>query len=412
MILQPRSIRGMSIRHESLLCAAAGLVLLAATLSGCKNRQKTTEAPETTTTTKIAATSREKLDASYVIGPTPAGELGLRILWQQNIPLAGSSGIKQVDFVDGDLIVADEKNRLTMLRLDDGTQVWHAVPLPPNETIFGIDLIEFLRKKELFISTDTDIFVVDPNTGHLLTRQNMIRIPTTDVVRIGQELIYGCNDGRLVWHHAGVGHEMRANKLNGPIKTTPLIIETDIIATSGNGEVMLLNGRSAQRIWTKQLHAGITAMPDGSPDAIYIAGLDQSLWCLDRNTGGVLWKYFTESPLETSPTVLGDRVFQYIPSEGFICLEALPQGSPRGNVLWKNPDLKGEIVTVLGNDLLVWNEDTHVLMLVDADRGDIKVSTSLPNARHVQVHRVPGYDVVILAYSDDGRIQRLIPVAG
>ena len=335
--------------------------------------------------------------------------MGLRIQWQQEVPTESNSGIKQLNLVGNDVVAVDDNNKLTMLRLSDGSQIWHAVPLPKREKIFGINRVDTSTKNQIFATTDTDIFVLDANTGHLLTRQNMVRIPTSDITQSGPNLIYGCGDGRVIWHNALVGYELQANRISGTISAQPLLVDTDVLAVSRLGGIILMNDKTAERVWTKQLNAGIEAEPAGSPLAVYIAGLDQTLRCLDRNTGATLWKYFTESPLTQSPVLLGDRVFQHVPSEGFLCLEALPTDAPRGKILWTNPDLKGEIITVLGNDLIVWNAQTRTLMRVDADRGDVIVSSEVPQAEEVQAHRINGNTVVILAFSDDGRVQRLIP---
>lgn len=429
-----RSNQSSPNRRTGLLVATTSLVVLAMMLPGCKNRQRRAAQPApapakqtTAATTKTTSAqpvaeaapekapvptieeTREILDRTYVIGPTAASRMGFRIDWQMQVPQADRGGIKQLHYRNGDLLVADTRNRLTLIAMDDGGQVWHAVPLPPNEMIHGINQFDFSGTRQMLVTTDTDIFVIDSNTGHLLTRQNMDRIPTTNVIKVGPDIVYGCGDGRVVWHNAAVGYELRANKLRGAITAAPLLVESDIVAVSGEGEVMLMGARDAQRVWMKRLNAGIAAGPAGSTDAVYVAGLDQSIWCLDRNTGLVQWKYFTESPLKTAPTLLGDRLFQFVPSEGYVCLEALPANSPRGNVIWRNPALMGEILTAIGNDLLVWNPHSRDLMLVDADRGDIKVTSNLPNAAGVETFRAPGQPLMVIAYSSDGRIQRLVP---
>lgn len=396
----PRPFRSTPTSPTRVVVAAVGLALLLGTASSCKS----TGEPSTSTSNSNSAEGR------YLIGPSAASDLGLRILWQQDVPLGNATGLKRVALVGPDLVTVDANNRLTMLRIDDGYQIWHAAPLPPRETVLGLDRIDSSQANQIFVTTDTDIFVVDVNTGHMTTRQDLPHQPSTGVVRVGPDLVYGTGGGRIIWHNAVVGYEIRANRINGAVTATPLLIDNEIVAVSAAGAVKMMNASSGQQLWTRQLTAGIKASPAAGDRAVYVAGLGQSIWCLDRSTGSALWKYFTESPLTSGPTVLGDRVFQYIASEGLVCLDALPENKPKGEVLWKNPKLTGEVITVIGNDLVLWDEPTHTLTLVDADRGDAKKAVTLKNVDHVHAYRPAGGDLVFVASSNSGRVQRLVPL--
>lgn len=378
----------------ALLTGMIGIGLLGGTLGGCKSQDSN------------AWKTATDLDEKYVVGPTLAGELGLRCLWQQEVPSNGSR-IKDVADINGDILTVDTQNRVTLLRSNDGNQVWHSAPMPRKEQILGMDRIDSNGNNRLIITTDTDIFVLDGNTGEMVNRQNLPNAPITGVSRYKNELIFGGNEGRVVFHNAPVGYELRANSMRGQVSATPVVHDNEVVAVSNRGEVLLLNAGDASRIWSRVLTGGIDAKPAFNNYGIYVATLGQSIWCLDPRSGEVKWKYFTESPLKTGPTALGDRVFQFVPNEGLICFEAAPRDSPRGKSLWTNSAINGDVTTVIGNNLVLWDKDTKVITLVDADRGDTKLNLKLPKVKDLFAFRNDDNQLTIMVTSDDGRIQRL-----
>jgi outer membrane protein assembly factor BamB len=380
---------------RTFLLALLGAALLAVPQSGCQSGNRGD------------GDLQSALDKKLLVGPTLANKLGFRCMWQQKTPLDGSTKVKDVFFVERDIIVVDSDNRLTMLRLSDGSQVWHSAPMPRQEEILSMSKVRVNGANCVVAATDTDAFILDANTGSMITRQDMPNAPITGVATLGPELIFGGADGRIVFHNAKLGYELRANSLNGQIGATPVVADDEVVGVSTVGEVMLLEGKSASRLWVRTLTGSITAEPAVTRDGIYVATLGQSLWCLDRNNGSVKWKYFTESPLKVGPTALGDRIFQYVPSEGLLCLEADPRDSPRGKVLWTNSEVDGAVTTAIRNDLVLWNADDRRIQLVDADRGDVKVTTRLPKVKDLFTFRDGNNDLVIITTSPEGDVQRL-----
>ena len=378
----------------ALLTGMVGLGLLGGALGGCRSQDSN------------SWKSATDLDKKYIVGPTLAGQLGLRCVWQQDVPVKDAQ-IKTVADLDGDILTVDTDNRVTLLQTDDGNKIWHSAPMPRKEQILGMDRIDSNGNNRMIITTDTDIFVLDGNTGEMVNRQNLPNAPITDVARYRSELIFGGIDGRVIFHNAPVGYELRANSMRGQVSATPVVHDNEVVAVSNKGEVLLLNAQDASRLWSRTLTGGIEAKPAFNDYGIFVSTLGQSIWCLDSGNGDVKWKYFTESPLKTGPTALGDRIFQYVPNEGLICFEADPKDSPRGKALWTNSKITGDVTTVIGNNLVLWDKDDKMITLVDADRGDTKLELKLPKVRDLFAFR--GYDnrLTVMVTSTDGTIQRL-----
>lgn len=346
-------------------------------------------------------------DQSRLVGTDSSSRLGLRTIWQSTTAGSGTYGIESVHRIGDDLLVSDRNNVLTDLRLDSGEQIWKDGSLPRKETIFGIDLFESNGRSFYYVTTDTDVFVIAADTGYIVNRQNMVRIPDTTVIRAGENLIFGTASGRIVWHNTRVGYELKANKLKSGIVNGPIRVGKNILAASVDGELMLMSASSGQRFWRRDLNVGIRNAPAASKYAAYVADQGQRLTCMELESGQKLWQFFSPSPFIGGPVNIGDRIFQFTESEGLNCFEALPLNAPQGRKLWSNEKIQGEVVTAVGNDLLVWNAQRRMLARIDSDRGDLKSSATLPMVTMVKASRDAAGNLLLIAASNDGRLQLL-----
>ncbi len=424
-----------TLRHMRTMTIACTLAAITACgLSACKNPNRAdrfrdsnassmrapapTPAPRVEAEAKASAksgtpakTSTDRIiamaDQSRLISTDSSSQLGLRTIWQSTTAGSGTFGIDSIHRIGDELIISDRNNVLTDLRLDNGEEIWKDGSLPRKETIFGIDLFNVNGRDFYYVTTDTDVFVIAAETGYIVNRQNMVRIPDTTVIRAGENLIFGTASGRIVWHNTRVGYELKANKLDSGIVNGPIRVGKNILAVSIDGEVMLMSASSGQRFWRKDLKVGVRSAPTASKDAAYLADQGQRLTCIELESGQKLWQFFSPSPFVGGPVTIGDRVLQFSESEGLSCFDALPLNAPQGRRLWSNPNIRGEIVTALGNDILVWDEDRHMLARIDSDRGDLKSSITLPMVSMVKASRDAQGDLLLIAASNDGRLQLL-----
>ena len=102
---------------------AAVVLTIVLPAAGCA----ATESPgrnHTVAASAVAGSPSYDLDREYLIGPTAARQLGLRIDFQTQTNPEGGSGIKQIS-VQGDAVfVLDGANFLTRLRRSNGQRLW------------------------------------------------------------------------------------------------------------------------------------------------------------------------------------------------------------------------------------------------------------------------------------------------
>jgi hypothetical protein len=186
----------------------------------------------------------------------------------------------------------------------------------------------------------------------------------------------------------------------------PLLIGNYVIAIGSDGRIVALDASSAVGIWDKRLLADVVAPPATGGGVVYIAGRDQYLWAIDARTGRSEWKYLAEAPLESPPAVIADRVYQSIPERGLHCFEARPANAPGGKIVWMAPSVRGNVFGRYRDRLLVWDEPSRTMTVLELERGGVVTSLSLPQVHLLQAEGPSG---AVVAAGDDGRVIRLVP---
>jgi hypothetical protein len=351
---------------------------------------------------------RMELDERYTVGPSAASELGYRIAWQSVVD-EQEGELVRVDVIGNDVYAIAPRNRLTRLTRDTGKPIWTSTVADELDTVWGVTPGapgsdgEFDR---LYITTDPVVMEVDHATGAVVGRQDLERIPSTDVLQYDNFLVFGTHSGQVVWHQYLVGHAWRASQLLGPVTGTPIVVDGgDIAVGSLGGTVLVVDSRSARRIWGKRLFDAVPTALAAGGGFVVAAGRDQYVWAFDAGRGYLKWKYFTESPLTTSPTILGENVLQWVPTKGLVCLELDPRDEIEGRVKWMIEDASGDVVGTIKGDAVLFDTETRMLRIVDMAHGAIRTSIHLPKVRSLQFK---GNE--IYATGDGSHIQRLDPI--
>ena len=354
------------------------------------------------------AQKRQAMDDRYTIGPSAAGGLGYRIAWQAAVDKQEGE-LRRVDVIGEDVFVLAPRNRHD--------------PSRPRQRKTNLD--EYCcRRAGYGLGCHAR-----PGNKHTEQREDLRHDrsgdhghrpcnrrrggppgsgthPSTQVVRFGNHLVFGTRSGQIVWHQYLVGHAWKANQLKGPIQGTPIRIgDTDIGVASIGGTLLIVDGRNARRVWGANLFDGVYTHLATGQGFVIAASRDQYLWAFDAGSGEVRWRYFTESPLNTPPSVIGDRVLQWVPSEGLVCLQLNPGDAVEGHVLWTIPDASGTIVGAIRGDALLFDNDSKTLRLIDMKNGAVRKSFRLPKLRSIQI-----VGDQIYALGTGSTIQRLDPI--
>jgi outer membrane protein assembly factor BamB len=390
---------GVRPRTPLLALPLAALALAACLAAGCAGDQS-----GSTSTASPAAVPDTKFDLEkeLLIGPSKAMELGYRIDHQVRTFPEGDSGVKLIEISGDSAFALDGLNFLTRIRRADGTRLWRIPVADPLDEIYGIVYLPAQRSVMLLVSGY--VTVHDRDTGSLLDKQKLDHMAATAPVVIDPVIMYGSRNGQLVWHSFEVGYQWKAYQVSSAIRLAPVVLGREVAVVSTDGVVMVIDIGSGAGIWEKRLLAGVDAEPVAGDGLLYLAGLDQYVWALDTGSGRTAWRYLSEAPLQSAPALIGDRLYQHIPTEGLVSFVAAPIDTPGGEIVWKAPDVRGSVIGARDHLLLVWDHDARELAVVEADRGAVKTTVDLPDVRHLEMSEMDLY-----AAGDDGRVIRLVP---
>jgi outer membrane protein assembly factor BamB len=385
---------------------AAGTALLSiALLGGCQTSGSNGDGGKTPG--NGAAVPRdgggESGGVRFVVDPADARDFGYRVDWQYpsiGIPL------KIVADTGGAIFAMDELNYLSRHDRESGERRWRAPVGDAVEHVQGIHFVPRLDK--VFVLSGGTQFVIDAETGSIVDRQNMPKIAAMDGVVFRDDLIYAARNGQLVWRSLLFDSDRMAYEVANAIRVTPVLSEGVVVVAGVDGTVMALDARRASQLWERRLLDRVVAKPAVGDGVVYVAGTDQHLRAFAlREDRTPLWAYLSESRLTESPTVIGERVYQQIPSEGLVAFEALPLDSPGGEVIWRSPDAAGSVLTQLGSKLVAWDRNDGNIEVLDERLGG--VLQTIPVSGIAGVKSDANVDANLLFWAEDGRIAMLTP---
>lgn len=383
----------------------AGLLLAAAAAASA-----VAQAPPPADADSSAERLRElqsQLDRQYLVPASAVNDLGFRIEWQTVVPLSPASRLSDL-FPRGNAVFAvDDRNLLSRLQSDRGSLVWQS---PVGEAIAPIRFLFRVvgeGRDQLFAVSDFAIHVVDAANGVGESRQGLERSLGTPPAVYDPYIIFGTRAGQVVWHQFEVGYQWRANSMPGSVSAAPLLVGDQIFAVGSTGAILALDAASSRRVWDKQLVSGVAAQPAAAEGLLLVPGLDHYLWAFEAATGRTVWSYFTQSPLATSPLVVGDAVLQFVPTEGLVCLDLMPTDRIDGVVRWRSPEARGTPIGRHRGRLLLWDEPSRTLRSVELSSGRLVSTIPLPKVDRVVSS---GGDRPDLLFANrDGSVMRIAP---
>lgn len=228
-------------------------------------------------------------------------------------------------------------------------------------------------------------------------------------------LVFGCYDGTITRLDAASGDVLWRWRQDSSIHATPeldltrgrLFINTEQWNDGRPfGHLHAMDWRTGRILWT-YAHAW---WPPGSPafdlarNAVIAACNDQTVACVDADSGALRWKLPTAGLVRGKPAVTDGRVFLATEKGRLLCLDAAS-----GETVWDTPYGRcamHQFLQVHGDVVLAVDGRWH-LTAFDASSGEIRWITRLRSAANWCPVRCGAYWVVL---SRDGHLAVLDPV--
>lgn len=388
----------------------AGFALLLTAL-GCQPTTKTAPAGANKDADRLARQQsvRDHLEQTYAIGPVSAAVFGYDVQWQ--FPVPG----RQIEYMSPQadrLFIVTAVNDLICVQADNGQRIWNVSVAGRLQNVHSITYLPSLEL--VLVLADNMMLTLDSNTG--MTNASALGTPqhelewlaSTPGVLQGEYLIYGSRSGQLIWQAWQIGFAWKAYQVAHALRLSPILRNGIVCCTSPEGIVSAFSASTASQLWSTELLDNIVAEPAASDHALYIAGVDQHLRAFDLHSGRTIWRVLTESALVDSPVLIGDRVYQQIPSLGLAAFTAMPVNKLDGDRKWICPTNTGSVLTRNGDTLITWDANSRTIATVSAMQGTAVKSKEFTRITNVVSDGLE--EGTLFAISEDGRLVCLSPL--
>ena len=320
--------------------------------------------------------------------------------WQARMPLREGDAIKECFLVEDSLYVTTAYGNLFAVQADNGLLRWAAELTEPDYEIYRPGHLQTPGGTgPVAIVTTTRLFVYDRYSGDLLHSSPLTMAPGGGAVGDATRLCVVSTDAHaysLLWKH-GFGETplTRWRLFTGaPITTQPTLDEGTLIFATQGGHVVACTALDKLNVWTAKLGGAFVGDPFVHASGVYVAGINRSLYRLDRHTGRVLWQCRFPRPLKNGPKVVDYTCYQYCVSNGITALD-----TDTGRQKWQRQDAVALVAALPGEAVIRTTGD--MIEVVDNETGKTRRSFDMGDTK-VSVSNTDG-DSIFLAAAD-GRI--------
>lgn len=122
-------------------------------------------------------------------------------------------------------------------------------------------------------------------------------------------VVFGTDDGRLMALNLTDGKRLWTYQAGAPVSSSPLVIDGTVFVGDEKGVFHAVKVVDGEGLWK---YAGakeqILGSPAPGPDTVVFGSYDHDLYCLERKTGALRWKFTTEMQVHGTPCMVEDMV--------------------------------------------------------------------------------------------------------
>ncbi len=353
---------------------------------------------------------RKPINTDYLLNYEQADQIDYTVAWQSAVAVsAAGKAVAIHPYDDWVVTVESGRNILTALTARDGHDAWEYQVGAHLEHLVGV----VRDGNTLIASTQSDLYFLDVASGRLQSQQRYAAGNTagTAPTFFGPFIIYGTNDGRIIYHHRDLGLMHAAYRLESGqgIAQAPVLLGNEFAVITQSGAIHFMDGSANSRLWSAAVRDPVDARPAISDHALYVAGRDQSVWAFRIADGKLIWRFRCQRPLIDDPRLIDGVLYQAEPGKGFHAIDALT-----GTAIWTCTDVQGGTVLARKNgQLIIWDKDdapgatgSSFHRILERD-GTLLGSARCPNVAVAVADRVENGN--IYGMSTAGRIVKLIP---
>lgn len=206
-----------------------------------------------------------------------------------------------------------------VLHFGDGMGVFHAVDAQTGERKWTfeaeaeiISSANVAQDRLLFGAYDQYLYCLSAEDGKLIWKfETEGYVHGTPAIINGAVVISGC-DGYLRLINIADGVEQQKIGLGDYVAASPAILEDRAYAGTFGNQVWCAELQNSEILWEyehPERHFPFYASAAVTADIVVIGGRDKIVHALEPQTGQLLWTYPAKSRVDSSPVIVGERVF-------------------------------------------------------------------------------------------------------
>ncbi len=346
----------------------------------------------------------------------------LKRVWQTSIGKGSDDTHRLVTppiIVDKSVFAMDTRGRITAINLDSGKQIWQVNITPKGENPTALTGGLAFDKDRLYVTDGFGyLLALNPANGQKIW-QVQLDVPARAsptiadgkiyVVTLANQLIaMNATDGSVIWRHQG--DQTTAGLLGAP---SPAVVGTTVIVTYSSGDIVALRAENGEESWGDNvtglnLQRGVTKLSDirGLPvidnDKVIVANASNRVMVLDMRSSDRVWQ--RELGSFNTPWVAGGFIFMVTTQNDIVALkqadgkmrwatglDRFTDSDHKTPVLWAGPILAGGRLIVVGSN--------QMMIEIDPSKGTIIRQTETGD--NVQIPPIVAHST-LLTLSDDG----------
>lgn len=322
-------------------------------------------------------------------------KLGYRWDWNAFPVLLINEGPLRAEPHD-DLVVFQETGG-TITAIDDqvGSTIWTNKPAGDLTKFTGMDR----RENTVFVSSESELFSLDAQTGELVQRNSYEKLAATDFVLFGTDAVTGSASGEVMGTYMPADIKLWGHDMPGTFEQDLVAMGPIVGGVTTTGRVVCVNTQTQRQTGQNDIFKGPGAALASSEDMMFVASLDQTLYAFRAEDTRLAWKHLTPSPITEPPVYHEGVVYCSLADTGLTAFDA-----DTGKVLWTSEDQFGRVIGLRNGRLMVF--DGKYLVAVEPQRGNVLDKISLSNVYSISMD--PFIDGDIYLTSREGVVAKFV----
>lgn len=301
---------------------------------------------------------------------------GLTLAWWGRSVLDGKRDtVLHVTADEQNMYVQSSSGLLTAFQGETGKQIWSTLVGAPDQRGYPATT----NDEELLIASGMQLYSFDKNSGELLWQLRSPEHPSTSPSVNEDQIAIGAIDGSVIsfdlrkvreLHQERMlpkwSHLARMWKFKSPqnIISPPIFAGTTIAFGSERGIVYGLSAQDKVFKFQFETDATIHTPLGSSREYIFVVDDDSRMYCLNKETGRIRWRFTSGAPIKHQPRVIGESVFVIPDREGMSCLTLAS-----GRILWTQ--LRATKFVSASETRIYASDVSGNLLILDRPTGDI-----------------------------------------